>query len=141
MSSVWPVMQAIYNHWNSSNLNTYVAGGLWANIAPNGTAYPFAVYDMISSPVSERARKTATTMTWIYNTRFQIVMYDDNLATLGAAAEKVREAFDLANLVLLGNAGTVLQCKYVNELPRKQDEEVWQWMLEYEIQREATVIG
>lgn len=141
MSSVWPVMQAIYNNWNNNNLTQYCRGGLWASVVPAGTPYPCATYDMISSPVTERARKTTTQMTWIYLTRFQIVLYDENLATLGAAAEKIREAYDLADLVLLGNAGTVLQCKYVNELPRKLDEEVWQWMFEYEIHREATVQG
>jgi hypothetical protein len=141
MSSVWSVMQSIYTHWNSNNLDSHVSGGLWANVAPSGTAYPHAVYDMLSNTVDNISRQTDTQLTYVYGTSFQIVIYGDNLSVLGNAIDRIRNVYDYGNLVLLGDSGSVLQCKYVNEIPRKLDDSVWQWMLEYEVQRHASILG
>lgn len=137
--SAHDVMESIYSRWTAQSLTDDVAGGLWLSLAPSGTSFPYAVYDLVSSVPDARGNTTASSGTEIYRIEFQIALYGDTMSEVSTASKAVRAGFDNAGLTLSGGEGDVLQCRCVNETPVKLEDDVWQWVLTYEILRSEPI--
>lgn len=137
--SAHDVMEVIYSQWGDQSLDSDVAGGLWLSLAPSGTAYPYAVYDLVSSVPDARGNTSASAGTEIYRIEFQIALYGDTMSQVSTASKEVRAAFDNADLSLGAGEGDVLQCRCVNETPIKLEDDIWQWVLMYEILRSEPI--
>ena len=137
--SAHDVMEALYSHWTTKTLDTTVTGGLWLSLAPQGTAYPYCVYDVISNVPISKHGSSSTAGTEVYDLEFQLSLYDDKMSTLAAASKAVRTAFDFASITLGASEGDVLQVRFANEIPTKLEDDIWQWVLVYNIMRSLPI--
>ncbi len=133
--SAHDVMESVYGNWASHSLDADVAGGLWLSLAPKGTAYPYCVYDLISSVPTARMNTDSDTGTEIFDLEFQLALYDDKMSTLAVAAKAVRAAYDYAPLTLGAGEGGVLQVRCTNEIPTKLEDDIWQWVISLTVTR------
>jgi len=133
--SAHDVMEGIFTNWSSNSLDSTVTGGLWLSLAPEGTAFPYCVYDIVSNVPRAKMNSSSSSGTEITEIEFQLSLYDDNMSTLGAASKTVRAAYDYADLSLGVGEGDVLQVRLSNEIPQRLEDEIWQWVLIYKVLR------
>lgn len=109
---------------------------LWTDLVPDGTPFPYASLHL----VSQKSNYTTGSLAFQY-CRFQISIFDITLDSVSSIAEDVDAAFNRSTTV----TSNEVQCNQLNSmnLPIELADQqiVYGWMLEYELQVQISVPG
>lgn len=133
---MYDLFTGIYTTFSSTPYSSFynkLSGKLYLNEAPQGTAYPYAVYDLVINEADEN-----------WHTKYEeatidFTVYSDS--TLGAAEitqcyEALKEQFDNANLTISGYDSVHCQREnsWLDKIPTEQpNKSIWQAVIQYTV--------
>jgi len=124
----------IYNEFSSvpaSSFYSALSGRLYLEEAPQGTAFPYAIYSLVSSPVDYNFTNRFEELTMDFN------LYSDSESgaiEITGLYEKLKEQFDDVNLTVTGYSALKFQRQnaWLNKMPSDiPNKSVWGYTVQY----------
>lgn len=135
------VYEAIISRWDDQSLGSTFTGGVWFELAPAGTDYPFVVITSLgNTPVrwtsSNEYRAQSVQMSIFY----EETTGTDPVSALGTLMRALDDAMCHAPLSIPASAGTVCDVRRTRDNISKDPEpNIWQGVLDYRIMRTKSV--
>ena len=124
----------IYTEFESAPASSFynaLSGRLYLEEAPQGTAFPYAVYSLVSNPVDYNFTNRLEEATIDFN------LYSDSAsgsAEVNGLYEKLKEQFDDVNLTVAGYSALEFRREnaWLNKLPSDiPNKSVWGYTVQY----------
>jgi hypothetical protein len=118
---------------SSGTLYSSLTGGLWNSEAPANTAYPYAVFYLISDTPSHVMEGTFTDYKY-EECLVQFSIYDDDTsqATIGGLYDTLTDLYDEASLSVSGYSTISFKREFSHaEKINLENESYWQYVVQY----------
>jgi hypothetical protein len=128
------LFDAIYSKFNTTNnFNTAIGGRLYIGAAPDGTAFPYAIYDLVSDDPDHYFDNDS-----IEEATIQISIYSNSpsAAAVGTIAVYCKSLFDDCALSISGYT-FVSFIRSRESLLREPDNLVWGYSIDYDVRAYA----
>lgn len=128
-----PLFTAIYNHFVGSALATQISNRLFLNEAPQGTDFPYAVYQILPSITDYTLCPAGPHAMNFDECSIQFSLYSEVLISaseVGTMFSNLTALYDWAVLVVAGYTSHYMRRDSFH-LDRDIDNNVWQYVVSY----------
>jgi len=134
------VYEAIISRWDSQSLGDTFTGGIWFEVAPAGTDYPFVVLTSLGNVptlwTSDNEYREQNVQMSIF---YEKTTGTDPVSALGSLMRTLDDAMLFAPLSIAASAGNIYDVRRMRDDLRKDPEpNIWQGIIDYRIMRTKT---